>query len=98
MATERRAVAIEIPRGGAHHVDMGKAELRVEIDKLLLEQAEAAGLDLGSLTERALKEALGREAAEARAKRWAEENRAAIEAHRKEIDERGVFGEDLRTW
>ncbi|HEY2708467.1 MAG TPA: type II toxin-antitoxin system CcdA family antitoxin [Caulobacteraceae bacterium] len=36
--------------------------------------------------------------AEAAAKRWAEENVEAIEAYRRRIDERGMFGEDLRRW
>lgn len=38
------------------------------------------------------------EEAEARARQWAEENAEAIAQHRKRIEERGVFGEDLRRW
>jgi post-segregation antitoxin (ccd killing protein) len=35
---------------------------------------------------------------EAAARQWAEENAAAIESHKKFIEEFGVFGDDLRTW
>jgi antitoxin CcdA len=38
------------------------------------------------------------EEAEAKARRWAEENAEAIKAHRERIEKYGVFGEDLRTW
>ena len=77
---------------------MGKAELRIEIDELLLEQAQAAHIPVEVLVERALKTALGEAAAEERARRWAEENAEAIKDHERRIAERGVFGEDLRTW
>ena len=35
---------------------------------------------------------------EVAARQWAEENAEAIEAHRRFIEEYGVFGDDLRTW
>jgi antitoxin CcdA len=38
------------------------------------------------------------EEAEAAATRWSEENAEAIDAYRRRIDERGMFGEDLRRW
>lgn len=37
-------------------------------------------------------------AADARGRRWAEENADAIRVHNARIAERGVFGEDLRRW
>jgi post-segregation antitoxin (ccd killing protein) len=36
--------------------------------------------------------------AAARAKQWAIDNAAAIKRHNEAIAERGVFGDDLRTW
>ncbi len=77
---------------------MGKAELRIEIDALLLEQAEAAHIPVEMLVERVLKTALGESAAEERARKWAEENAEAIRDHRERIEQEGVFGEDFRTW
>ena len=77
---------------------MGKTELKLEIDPLLLEQAKAAGLPVNAIFERAVRAALGERAAEERARRWAEENAEAIRDHKERIAKYGVFGEDLRTW
>lgn len=83
---------------------MGKTELKIEIDSDLLRQAREAGLEIGQLTERTLREALARSDRYAglsdaeKACKWAEENAEAIEAQRRRIEEFGVFGEDLRTW
>ena len=74
---------------------MGKAELKIEIDAELIDQARAAGVDLPAVTESALRAAL---AEGAKARRWAEENAEAIKLHRERIERHGVFGEDLRTW
>jgi len=82
---------------------MGKAELKIEIDAQLLEDAREAGLDFQGLTEAAVRTALrntpkGQAQANDRARQWAEENAEAIEAHKKRIEQYGVFGEDFRTW
>jgi len=77
---------------------MPDAELKLQIDAHLLEQARAANLSLAVLLETALKAALGPEAAEERARRWAEENADAIKAYNERIKREGCFGEDLRTW
>ena len=77
---------------------MGKAELKIEIDAALLEEARAAGVDLAGVTEAAVRRALGQSGIEDRAARWAEENAEAIKAHQERIEKFGVFGEDLRTW
>ena len=77
---------------------MGKAELKLEIDAHLLEQARAAQIDLALIAERALKAALGPAAAEERARKWAEDNAEAIADHNQRIATYGVFGDDLRTW
>ncbi len=77
---------------------MGKDELRVEIDALLLQQARSADIQFSILMERALKEALGPAAAEERAKRWAEESAPSISAHNRFVEEHGAFGEEWRNW
>jgi antitoxin CcdA len=77
---------------------MGKAELKVEIDEHLLEQARAAELHVNLLVERALKTALGSTAAEERARRWAEENADAIASHNRFVEENGEFGREWRSW
>lgn len=77
---------------------MGKAELKIEIDEILLEQARAAHLPVGAVVERALQKALGEPAAEERARKWAEENADAIKAYAERVEREGCFGEDWRAW
>lgn len=77
---------------------MGKAELKVEIDADLLARAKASGVDLDAVTEAAVRDALKTDDPEIRAKRWAEENAEAIEDYNRRIADRGLFGDDLRTW
>ena len=77
---------------------MPDVELTLQIDAHLLEQARAANLPIDVLVERALKTALGPEAGEERARRWAEDNAEAIKDHNERIKRRGCFGDDLRTW
>jgi antitoxin CcdA len=77
---------------------MGKAELKLQIDAHLLEQARAAQIDMALIAERALKAALGPAAAEERSRAWAQDNAEAIADHNRRIRESGVFGEDLRSW
>jgi post-segregation antitoxin (ccd killing protein) len=74
---------------------MGKAELRLEVDELLMRQVVEHGVDLKLTVEAALRREL---AAQESAKRWTEDNADAIEAHNARIAERGVFGDDLRRW
>jgi len=74
---------------------------KIEIEPELLEQAARLGIDVTCVDERTLRLYLQKvdpAGAEARAKRWAEENAEAIEAHRKRVERDGVFGEDFRTW
>jgi antitoxin CcdA len=82
---------------------MGKTELTVQIDPDLLSQAEAAGLHIAGIAERAIRHALrntpqGIADAEERARHWAIENAGAIKDYNERISERGLFGDDLRTW
>jgi antitoxin CcdA len=77
---------------------MGKTELKIQIDTDLAQRAAAEGVDVDAIAEAALRKALPLDSGDERARRWAEENAEAIAAHRKRIEEFGVFGDDLRTW
>lgn len=74
---------------------------KIEIDPELLEQAARLGIDVTGVDERTLRLYLQKvdpAGAQARAKRWAQDNAAAIKEHNDRIDRYGVFGEDLRNW
>ena len=81
---------------------MAEPELKkIEIEPELLEQAARLGIDVTGVDERSLRLYLQKvdpAGAEARARRWAEENAEAIRLHNERIDRFGVFGEDLRRW
>ena len=85
---------------------MGKAELKVEIDQALLEDARRLDIDIGEASADGLRRALAQRLAAMRsddelkadALAWAAENAVAMEAHRRRIERDGVFGEDFRTW
>jgi antitoxin CcdA len=77
---------------------MGKVELKLEFDADLLEQARAAQLELSLMLERVVKQALGGDAAEERARRWAIENAEAINSHNRFVNEHGEFGANWRAW
>ncbi len=73
---------------------MGKAELRVENDELVLQQAQGGQVQISILVEQALKSALGPEAAEARGREWAEQNADALKAYEARIEREGCFGDE----
>lgn len=82
---------------------MGKAELRLEIDQALLDEARALNIDVEALTVESLRSVLDHKRAGVvpdpdKARQWASENAEAIALHRYRIDRHGVFGEDVRTW
>jgi antitoxin CcdA len=82
---------------------MGKAELRLEIDQALLDEARALKIDVEALTVKSLRSVLDRKRVELasdseKARQWAVENAEAIALHRDRIERHGVFGEDVRTW
>ena len=80
---------------------MGKVELNIGIDPELIEQAGRLGISIAGMDERALRLHLQKvdpAGAEARAKRWAEENAEAIKDHNRRIAARGVLSDYLRTW
>lgn len=77
---------------------MGKAEL--QIDAELLAQAQAAGLKVEAIAERAVRVALSQAACAAgrEAAAWAAENAEAITDYNRRIQDRGPIGEDFRKW
>lgn len=69
-----------------------KRSANLSVESELLEEAKALGINLS----RTFEEALAARLREARAQRWREENRAAIEAYNAGIDEGGTFAERMR--
>ena len=80
---------------------MGKPELNLHVDEELLAQAQAAGVAIERVAERAIRLALAKAdpaAAEARAAKWAEENAEAIKDYNRRIRERGLISDEFRKW
>ena len=80
---------------------MGKVELNIGVDPELIEQARQLGVSITGMDERALRlhlQKIDPAGAEARAKRWADDNAEAIRAYNDRIARDGCFGEELRTW
>ncbi|WP_309628089.1 type II toxin-antitoxin system CcdA family antitoxin [Brevundimonas sp.] len=80
---------------------MGKVELNIGIDPELIEQAQRLGISIAGMDERALRLHLQKvdpAGAEARAKRWAEENAEAIKEHNRFVEEDGLLSDHFRTW
>lgn len=80
---------------------MGKVELNIGIDPELLEQAARLGVVVSGMDERALRlhlQKIDPAGAEARAKRWAQENAKAIHDHNTRIARRGLLSDHLRNW
>ena len=79
-----------------------REKVALELDREAIEAAKAAGLDLSSLLLEALRRrvpSLHAEERAANARRWREENREAIEAHSRMIEEDGfVFSDGARTF
>lgn len=80
---------------------MGKVELNIGIEPELVEQAQRLGISIAGMSEVQLRLHLQKvdpAGAEARAKRWAEENAEAIKDHNRRIRERGLLSDHFRTW
>ena len=80
---------------------MGKVELNIGIDPELIEQAQRLGISIAGMDERALRIHLQKvdpAGAEARARRWAEENVEAIREHNRFVEEHGLLSDHFRTW
>ncbi|WP_210260298.1 type II toxin-antitoxin system CcdA family antitoxin [Hongsoonwoonella zoysiae] len=69
-----------------------KRSANLSVESELLEEAKALGINLS----RTFEEALAARLQEARAEKWREENRGAIEAYNSAIDEAGTFAERMR--
>ena len=70
---------------------MQKEPLTLLLDAELLAQAQTLGLDLA-------KELEGRVLQAVRWAKWQEENREAIDAHNKRIEEQGLWSDGLRLF
>lgn len=71
------------------------------IDPELLAQAERLGISVVGMSETQLRlhlQKVDSAGAEARARRWAEENADAIAEHNRFVEEHGPFGAGWRTW
>ncbi|WP_293423170.1 type II toxin-antitoxin system CcdA family antitoxin [Phreatobacter sp.] len=75
-------------------VPSAKRAVNLSLSADLVEEAKAQGLNLSQFVEEKLSEAVRAE----RARRWKEENRAAIEAHNEEIRKNGLWAEEFRPW
>jgi antitoxin CcdA len=80
---------------------MDKVEFNPGIEPALVEQAERLGISIAGMSEVQLRLQLQKvdpAGAEARAKRWAEENAEAIRIHNDFVATHGVFGSEWRRW
>jgi antitoxin CcdA len=66
----------------------------LSLDAQLVADAKAFGLNLSETAERAIAEAVREE----KVRRWKEENREAIEAYTRDIDEHGVPLSEFRQF
>ena len=71
-----------------------KRATNVSVRSDLLAAAREAGVNLSAALERALKE----EVAEARRRKWREDNREAIAAYNEHVEKYGTFSDDTRTF
>jgi antitoxin CcdA len=80
---------------------MDKVEHNPGIEPELVEQATQLGISITGMSEVQLRLHLQKvdpAGAEARAKRWAEENAEAIRIHNDFVAKHGVFGAEWRRW
>jgi antitoxin CcdA len=80
---------------------MGKVELDIGIDPELLAQAKRLGISVAGMSETQLRlhlQKIDPAGAEARARRWAEENAAVISELDHFVEEHGAFGAEWRRW
>lgn len=71
-----------------------KKSVNLSINSDLLNKARELNINLSQIFEQQLAEFIRRRERE----RWVEENREAIEAYNKQIEEEGAFGDDLRSF
>lgn len=68
-----------------------RQRVNLSLKTTTVEQARALGLNISRLTEEHLQRAIREE----KARRWAEDNREAIEHHSKRIERDGMWNKDL---
>ena len=71
-----------------------KRAVNLSINSDLLRQARALKINLSKMLETQLEQMIRQE----RARRWQEDNRAAIEAHNRFVEEHGAFSDRLRQF
>lgn len=71
-----------------------KRRTNVSIDAKLLEEARKYTIKLSPLLEQALRRQIRKEAA----MRWLAENKNAIDEYNKDVEERGVFSDGMRSF
>jgi antitoxin CcdA len=73
---------------------MAKVRVNLTLDEALVAKAKAAGVNLSAVAE----EAIRFETRAEEMRRWAEENREALEAWDKRIGEEGLWSDGLRLF
>ncbi|MFN3312135.1 MAG: type II toxin-antitoxin system CcdA family antitoxin [Hyphomonas sp.] len=71
-----------------------KTRVSVTIDEALVAKAKAVGVNLSAVAEEAIR--FKTQAEEMR--RWADENRAALQAKARQIEEEGLWSDGLRLF
>lgn len=71
-----------------------KVRVNLTLDEALVAQAKAVGVNLSAVAEEAIR--LQTRAAESR--RWIEQNRSALEAKAKLVEEQGLWSDGLRLF
>lgn len=71
-----------------------KKPTNVSINSELLAEAREFGLNLSAELEQRLTEVVRQR----RAEQWLRDNREAIEAYNRHIEEHGLWNEEFRTW
>jgi antitoxin CcdA len=74
--------------------ERGRKAVRVAVDARLLARARKLKLNLSTLFDAAVAQAIRRREGEA----WLKRNRAALEAYNRHVENDGVFSEALRSF
>ncbi len=77
-----------------YRTDAPKKPVNLSLNSDLLRLGKDLGLNLSSVAEAAITQAVR----ESLAEQWLKENAEAIQAYNKRVDARGVFSDDLRTF
>ncbi len=80
--------------GATYDTTAPKKAANLSINSDLLEQAKALNINLSRTLEQGLEQHIRAE----KRKRWQEENREAIDAYNKRVDEYGVFSDGVRSF